>query len=128
MKRRRQPTRDEVERYTQGMCAFYALALHERTGWPIVALVDRDAGQNQGETKHAFINRAAEHFVVLAPGGVLVDVEGEFGGGHPRWRDHAEVDVTAAMVRRIYSQDSADDFRVGMDEARRDLDRLVDAG
>ncbi|WP_436493407.1 hypothetical protein [Actinokineospora sp. HUAS TT18] len=51
------------ELFEFGHCNALALALHERTGWPIVGLV----GQRHGE---------ANHYLVRRPDGLLVDVRG----------------------------------------------------
>lgn len=73
--RLRQLTEDTFQ---DGQCHALALALHERTGWPVWAL--RSPGRNGHDV----------HFVVRAPDGRLVDVTGA--------RDVAAVEADPAWV------------------------------
>ncbi|HEY5990612.1 MAG TPA: hypothetical protein VIV12_30100 [Streptosporangiaceae bacterium] len=54
--------------FTEGHCHSLALALHEKTGWPLIGGVDRGPEYGSG--------RVPDHVVVQVPDGRLLDITG----------------------------------------------------
>lgn len=57
--------------FTQGACGALAIAMHDATGWPVVAVTD---SHNVREGRAG--GGSAMHWGVLHPSGVFVDVDG----------------------------------------------------
>ncbi len=60
------------EAFRRGACAAIALAIHERTHWPIVAITDHHNVFEDGRAGGG----SALHWTVKAPDGRLLDVDG----------------------------------------------------
>lgn len=66
----------EMERYyTRGACPYLAIALHERTGWPLAIMTDADSEPESwgGLKKYPMI----AHVFVITPSGLALDIRGE---------------------------------------------------
>jgi len=81
--------------FTRGHCHVYAIALSERTGWPVVILSD---GPPTESVRRATVgNGAWIHAVCRTPTGALVDITGECGEhGYATLRP-----VSGAYLRRV---------------------------
>jgi RNAse (barnase) inhibitor barstar len=86
------PTERERHTYLFGYCHFLALAIHEKTGWPMMAWVDSD--------------EIPTHVCVETPEGLLLDIDGirsseqmmrelenEFGTPTRNWNALWDVDM-----------------------------------
>lgn len=63
--------------FTMGACAALALALHKRTGWPLVAITDHhNASRPEGGGLPQAGWGSSLHYGVLHPSGKFVDVDG----------------------------------------------------
>ena len=118
-KRTRPPDSYEASQYTEGMCAFYAIALNEVTGWPIVGLV-----MEGNQHKIDF----AEHFMVRSPSGEFVDVTGAYDQPPAKWNHHGHTAVPVRFSRRdiiraYQDVGDDDDIEAAIAEARRDIAR-----
>jgi hypothetical protein len=100
---------DEAARevFLYGACEALAIAVHDRTGWPLVKLTDAwnvqagdgsfspDGMAGRSQAERAVIGVAndgsALHWLVLGPDGRLVDVD----GAHDRFRLFVEYDTLA---------------------------------
>lgn len=58
--------------FKYGACGALALALHRRTGWPIVAITDAHNVDEHGRAGGG----SALHWTVRRPDGLLIDVDG----------------------------------------------------
>lgn len=67
-------TPEMEEYYTSEACPFLAIALHERTGWPLAILIDEGVEPTSfgGRKKYAPI----AHVFVLTPEGLALDIRG----------------------------------------------------
>mgnify|MGYP006894117894 CR=1 FL=1 len=56
---------DDRERYSYGQCMWFALAVHDRTGWPLEVVLDEE-----GFIEHAWARMPdGQTFDVMGPGG-----------------------------------------------------------
>lgn len=93
----------EVTTYSYGKCMYYAVALHELTGWPIQAIVGW-----QGRTFHG--DNYIDHCWCLSPDGLRCDVAGPDGG--------RDFESSPAHIRTFPTRES---FLPGLDNEHPDL-------
>lgn len=96
------PVTPEIEkRYTSGGCPFFAIALHERTKWPLALLIDQAAEPESwgGRKKYPPI----AHVFVLTPGGWAMDVRGErpVASLKEEWYDLREPAVEIVTLKEL---------------------------
>ena len=113
------------EEYTCGKCMWLALALHDRTGWPIRAEIALDTYKDQEEEwiSHAYV-------YTRTPDGKLIEIDiagpttdrmPRFGGGS---RGSEVRDFTRTAFLRFLAC-SDDRVRVSLEEADHILDQYV---
>jgi hypothetical protein len=68
-----EPEDEQVQRwFTRGACGGLALAMHERTGWPLVVIrADKIYGEHTTAAAPTWV-----HLLVRHPSGMLLDIEG----------------------------------------------------
>lgn len=89
--------------FKRGACGALAIALHDATGWPIVAITDAHnvhGGRAGGGS--------AMHWAVMRPDGKVVDVDGAHDPDELVEEYHAEADDEAAALGVSTRADAAE--------------------
>ncbi len=76
-----------------GGCGALALAIHEATGWPLVAITD---AHNVEDGKA--LGGSALHYSVRRPDGLLIDIDGAFSDEQMIWAYGGDADDGEAAV------------------------------
>lgn len=139
-----------VRAFTQGQCHAFAYALHQDTGWDIVAMYEVGDGYGDAATPISDDHEApsnvlygdVSHFACRRPDGLLVDIEGvhtvaEFYASwasqapypHPEWgvmppREELPDDVDEDD-KLTYEEDYADEVQMALEEYRSRLARVT---
>lgn len=96
--------------FLYGGCAALAIALHDATGWPLVAITDADNSHDG----HIGMGGSAMHWTVRHPGGQLLDVLGLHDADELVAEYDAEADdgqAAAALAPRSYAIEEYVDAR-----------------
>lgn len=87
--------------FKYGACGALALAIHDATGWPVMAITDHHNVFEDGTAGGG----SALHWVVRRPDGMLVDVDGAHLAGDLVEQYHDEADDHVAAVGRSTRED-----------------------
>jgi hypothetical protein len=101
---------DDIETYSQGLCHAFALAIAERTGWPIRIVVDHGNPWWQDPADPDNAIPSVVHCLARAPNGELWDVRGSRSEAELRdemeaWcsiEEYDEVDVDHPTEMAVY--------------------------
>jgi len=98
--------------FTRGACGALAIAMHDATGWPIVAITDHHNvyGDKAG-------GGSALHWVVRRPDGMLVDVDGAHDPDELLERYHDEADDGTAAIGTSTRADAMEWYQEGSGSA-----------
>ncbi len=110
--------------FSFGACAGLAIAIHDATGWPLVKVADADCvwdasgaslhgrpAQERACVHEAGMGAGGLHWLALAPGGRLVDVDGAHAPADvlERWDGQAGEDVQGQAALGFAGRDDAVD-------------------
>lgn len=90
-------TGEEQHRYTADRCGYLAVALHQRTGWPLVVFAD---GYDHDDPPP---HPGWVHAGVLTPDGRFLDIDGpgDWGRHWDQWVDYVDEGEDEATVEQI---------------------------
>lgn len=110
--------------FFHGACAALAIALHDETGWPIVAVTDHD---NEYDGRMG-MGGSAMHWLVRRPDGALIDFDGAHTPEEILEAYHDEADDGIAALATTTREDALERYEAQGAEIPVSLARKFVAG